>query len=162
MPWDTDSTGEADISSYAGDHDVTTLSRCHVADRKRELLSCEQITILLKLVCPLAESMLVARRSSAFTCRRNICRAISTNPESPSSSTPQFLREHTQQHESHPESAPTSYSGRLFVRPWDGISSLPDAYAIIRGIERRYGKIKSFRMLRVREQLHFLQPNLIL
>ena len=43
--------------------------------------------------------------------------------------------------------------GAIFIRPWDGVNSMPEAYAIIRGVERKYGKIRNFMMLRVRSYL---------
>lgn len=41
-------------------------------------------------------------------------------------------------------------SSRLFVRPWDGVPGMPDGFAMLRGIEKKYGKIKSFKFIRVR------------
>lgn len=38
----------------------------------------------------------------------------------------------------------------IFVRPWDGVPSMIDGFAMLRGIERKYGKIKAFRFIRVR------------
>ena len=39
---------------------------------------------------------------------------------------------------------------RLFVRPWDGVPSMVDAFAMLRGIEKKYGKIRTFEFVRVR------------
>lgn len=39
---------------------------------------------------------------------------------------------------------------RLFVRTWDGVPSMPDGFAMLRGIEKKYGKIKTFKFIRVR------------
>ena len=37
----------------------------------------------------------------------------------------------------------------IFVRPWDGIATMAHAFAIARDIERRFGKIQEFKVLRV-------------
>jgi len=37
---------------------------------------------------------------------------------------------------------------RLFVRPWDGVPSMVDGFAMLRGIENKYGKIKAFKFIR--------------
>ena len=39
---------------------------------------------------------------------------------------------------------------RLWIRPWDGITSLPEGLAVVRAIERKYGKLKYYLFLRVR------------
>lgn len=39
--------------------------------------------------------------------------------------------------------------GTIFIRPWDGVKSMPEAFAIIRGVERKYGKIRDFMLMRV-------------
>jgi hypothetical protein len=39
---------------------------------------------------------------------------------------------------------------RIFVRPWDGVPSMLDGFAMLRGIEKKYGKVKAFRFIRVR------------
>ncbi|TFY61343.1 hypothetical protein EVJ58_g4562 [Rhodofomes roseus] len=36
----------------------------------------------------------------------------------------------------------------VFVRPWDGISSMPELLAMVRGIERHYGRIREYSVLR--------------
>jgi len=38
---------------------------------------------------------------------------------------------------------------RIFVRPWDGVPSMLDGFAMLRGIENKYGKIKAFNFIRV-------------
>jgi hypothetical protein len=38
---------------------------------------------------------------------------------------------------------------RIFVRPWDGVPSMLDGFAMLRGIESKYGKVKAFRFVRV-------------
>ena len=37
----------------------------------------------------------------------------------------------------------------IFVRPWDGIATMAHAFAIACDIERRFGKIQEFKVLRV-------------
>lgn len=37
-----------------------------------------------------------------------------------------------------------------FVRPWDESNTLPEIYAIVRALEREYGRVRSFNVLRVR------------
>lgn len=37
----------------------------------------------------------------------------------------------------------------IFVRPWDGLPTMAHAFAIIRDIERRFGKIQEFAIIRV-------------
>lgn len=39
---------------------------------------------------------------------------------------------------------------RIFVRPWDGVPSMVDGFAMLRGIENKYGKVKAFKFTRVR------------
>jgi hypothetical protein len=48
------------------------------------------------------------------------------------------------------EGARTFHPRMIFVRPWDGIPTISHAFAIVRGIERRFGKIQEFVVLRVR------------
>ncbi|KAH9949246.1 hypothetical protein B0H21DRAFT_729166 [Amylocystis lapponica] len=36
----------------------------------------------------------------------------------------------------------------VIVRPWDGISSMPEALALLRAIERRFGRIRDYSILR--------------
>jgi len=38
---------------------------------------------------------------------------------------------------------------RIFVRPWDGVPSMLDGFAMLRGIEDKYGKIRAFTFVRV-------------
>ena len=38
----------------------------------------------------------------------------------------------------------------LWVRSWDGVPSMPEGLAVMRAIERRYGKLKYFQFFRVR------------
>lgn len=38
----------------------------------------------------------------------------------------------------------------IYIRPADGVRSTREAYAILRGLERRYGRLKWYRMFRVR------------
>jgi len=54
---------------------------------------------------------------------------------------------------------------RVFVRPWDGVPSMLDGFAMLRGIENKYGKIKAFNFVRVsfaparsRSMLGWTQP----
>ena len=39
---------------------------------------------------------------------------------------------------------------KIFVRPWDGVPSMLDGFAMLRGIENKYGKVKAFKFIRVR------------
>ncbi|KAH9927832.1 uncharacterized protein B0H18DRAFT_1104001 [Fomitopsis serialis] len=36
----------------------------------------------------------------------------------------------------------------IFVRPWDGIQTMPELLAMIRGLERRYGRIREYEVMR--------------
>ncbi|GBE80865.1 hypothetical protein SCP_0305850 [Sparassis crispa] len=36
----------------------------------------------------------------------------------------------------------------IIVRPWDGIQSMPEVFSLIRGIERKYGKIREYSISR--------------
>ncbi|KZT72446.1 hypothetical protein DAEQUDRAFT_809298 [Daedalea quercina L-15889] len=36
----------------------------------------------------------------------------------------------------------------VFVRPWDGISSMPELFAMVRGLERHYGRIREYGVMR--------------
>jgi len=95
--------------------------------------------------------MFTARRCSATPVRgRDISRALSTIPDagSASSSDPHPRPRRNPFRQRKRECTPSSDSGRLFVRPWDGIPSMPDAFAMVRGIERKYGKVKSFKLMR--------------
>ncbi len=44
--------------------------------------------------------------------------------------------------------------GTIFIRPWDGVSSMPEALAIVRAVEKKYGKVQDFMVMRV--SLHLL------
>ncbi|KAI0937759.1 hypothetical protein AcW1_003834 [Taiwanofungus camphoratus] len=46
----------------------------------------------------------------------------------------------------------------LFVRPWDGISSMAEVFAMIRGIERKYGRIREYIIPRDRDLPHLYIP----
>ncbi|EKM53604.1 uncharacterized protein PHACADRAFT_260044 [Phanerochaete carnosa HHB-10118-sp] len=46
----------------------------------------------------------------------------------------------------------------LYIRPWDGITSTPQAYAILRAIERRYGRLKHYTFRRDHEASDMYQP----
>lgn len=46
----------------------------------------------------------------------------------------------------------------LYVRPWNGITSTPEAYAIVRGLERRYGRLRWYQFLRDQEVKDMYQP----
>ncbi|CAL1711996.1 unnamed protein product [Somion occarium] len=48
----------------------------------------------------------------------------------------------------------------VFVRPWDGINSVPEAWAIIRGIERHFGRILDFALVRDIDRADVFQPYL--
>ena len=47
---------------------------------------------------------------------------------------------------------PARRSGKqsLYIRPWDGVTSMPEAFAILRSLEHKYGKFKYYQFLRVR------------
>lgn len=70
---------------------------------------------------------------------------MSTVVEESSSSTPAPLTTDLGAHRTHARDKKV-----LYIRPWDGITSTPEAYAILRAIERRYGKLKHYHFLRVR------------
>ncbi|GJE94642.1 hypothetical protein PsYK624_108130 [Phanerochaete sordida] len=46
----------------------------------------------------------------------------------------------------------------VYIRPADGVKSTREAYAILRGLERRYGRLKWYRMFRDTEVSDFYQP----
>lgn len=54
---------------------------------------------------------------------------------------------------------PARRSGKqsLYIRPWDGVTSMPEAFAILRSLEHKYGKFKYYQFLRVRIT-RFLSP----
>lgn len=46
----------------------------------------------------------------------------------------------------------------LWIRPWDGIRSMPEGLAVLRAIERKYGKLKHFMFLRDPQCRDMYQP----
>lgn len=44
----------------------------------------------------------------------------------------------------------TEKAPQIFVRPWDGVPSMLDGFAMLWGIEQKYGKVKTFKFMRVR------------
>ncbi|KAF8585231.1 hypothetical protein K439DRAFT_1616065 [Ramaria rubella] len=46
----------------------------------------------------------------------------------------------------------------IFVRPWDGVSSMAHAFAIVRAIERRFGRIQEFVLVRDSDVLSSASP----
>ena len=84
-------------------------------------------------------------------CRAEWCRrTLSTSAYAEtSSSSPMPPRLHKK---THPRNGKVNAEGgppRIFVRPWDGVPSMIDGFAMLRGIENRYGKVKSFKFMRV-------------
>ncbi len=49
--------------------------------------------------------------------------------------------------EYHPRRIRDNYS--LYIRPWDEIESMPAFFAMLRGIEKRFGRVREFRTGRV-------------
>lgn len=41
-------------------------------------------------------------------------------------------------------------SRTAFLRPWDGINSVPEALAVVRGVEKHFGKVVDMQVVRVR------------
>lgn len=37
----------------------------------------------------------------------------------------------------------------IFIKPWDGIKSIVEAYAVIRGVEKQYGQLREYKFMRV-------------
>ena len=50
------------------------------------------------------------------------------------------------------DSSISAHRRAVFVRPWDGISSMPELLAIVRGLERHYGRIREYGVVRVSDQ----------
>jgi hypothetical protein len=84
------------------------------------------------------------------TCRHAIrrgTRALATAVQEPANPTP-----------SHPLAKPNSSNvtrnrmtgSTLYIRPFDGITSMPEAFAVLRAVERRYGKMKHYQFVKVR------------
>ena len=85
-------------------------------------------------------------------------RSISTytepSPRNPTLRPPSHR--HTRSKQGYPEEHIRSLHPRMiFVRPWDGIPSMVHAFAIIREIESRFGKVQEFVVLRVRTPPHY-------
>lgn len=51
--------------------------------------------------------------------------------------------------DSSPDTSASAHTQSVFVRPWDGISSMPELLAMIRGLERHYGTIREYGVMRV-------------
>lgn len=49
-------------------------------------------------------------------------------------------------------------TGTIFVRPWDGISSMVEGLALIRGLERRYGEIQEYQLMRDPDHVEVFVP----
>lgn len=37
----------------------------------------------------------------------------------------------------------------VFIKPWDGIKSMVEAFAILRAVERKYGRLREYKFIRV-------------
>jgi len=100
--------------------------------------------------CPMITSL--GRTASSFSpCRAEWCRrALSTSAyaETPSAS-PMPPRLNKKTRILNNRVVTKSGPPRIFVRPWDGVPSMPDGFAMLRGIENKCGKIKAFKFLRV-------------
>ncbi|KAL4249175.1 hypothetical protein ABKN59_007276 [Abortiporus biennis] len=59
-------------------------------------------------------------------------------------------------------SAPTTRSSRntgtIHIKPWDGVHSMPEAFAIVRAVERKFGKIRDFKLGRDLDSPGLYQP----
>ena len=89
--------------------------------------------------------------SPIFSCRAEWCRrALATSAHAETSSTSPMPPKQYKGPRTHGEVNPQNFPPRIFVRPWDGVPSMLDGFAMIRGIENEYGKVKAFRFLRVR------------
>ncbi|KAF9816797.1 hypothetical protein IEO21_03877 [Rhodonia placenta] len=82
-------------------------------------------------------------RAALCQCTR---RALQTEaaPEASSSSADLFL--HASSPETMHEKNVNTRLQTIFVRPWDGISSMVELYAIIRGLERHFGRIREYQV----------------
>lgn len=98
-------------------------------------------TVLCRIAYPFASCR-------AEWCRRALATSAYSEPSSPSPMPLKLNRK--------PDTSKIRFNPdellhpRLFVRPWDGIPSMVDGFAMLRGIERKYGKIKTFKFIRVR------------
>lgn len=92
-------------------------------------------------------------RAALCQCTR---RALQTEaaPEASSSSADLFL--HASSPETMHEKNVNTRLQTIFVRPWDGISSMVELYAIIRGLERHFGRIREYQVGRVSLPSHEL------
>ncbi len=37
----------------------------------------------------------------------------------------------------------------IYIRSWDDIGSMPEFFALLRGVEKRFGRVQEFRLPRV-------------
>ena len=93
-----------------------------------------------------------ARAARGLIASRQLSRALATESVASSSSPP--------------ESSPASNAPRVrpgtpsavhfrksrncvYVRSWDAINSMPEFFAMLRGVEKRFGRVREFRLNRV-------------
>ena len=94
----------------------------------------------------------LGRTASPFSsCRVEWCRrALATSAYAETSSTsPMPPRLDKKTHTRSGNAYARSVRPKMFVRPWDGVPSMIDGFAMLRGIENKYGKIKAFTFVRV-------------
>ncbi|KAF9650981.1 hypothetical protein BDM02DRAFT_3184918 [Thelephora ganbajun] len=88
--------------------------------------------------------------SPISTCRAEWCRrALATSAYAETSSSSPIPPKYNKKTYIHSGKVDTqSGPPRLFIRPWDGVPSMLDGFVMLRGIEKKYGKIKAFKFTR--------------
>lgn len=114
-------------------------------------LGSESSAFRCLVLCPKMLSQ-VASSTPANVILRGARRTLSTAvQQSTSSRPPPFVtRPGKQTSQKHHGSEEDGGLPSLWIRPWDGILSMADGLAVLRAIERRYGKLKYYHFLRVR------------
>lgn len=102
-----------------------------------------------------AVALSTARRVREYT-RRTLATATETNSLDFDFPPPDF--------DSKSSDSPnvSAQTNAVFIRPWEGISSMPELLAIVRGLERHYGRIREYGVARVSDPSIFHASGLTL
>lgn len=138
---------ESRISGASVFRELVPFAHLRAVPRAVSCLHSRSSTSRSRLALILRSEMLsiTARAVCRYAVRRGT-RTLSTTTVEPTPSTP--LPESAQPTPTDDASL-LNRSRTLYIRPFDGITSMPEAFAVLRAVERRYGKMKHFNFIKV-------------
>ena len=102
--------------------------------------------VLIPMITTLGRTASPFSLCRAEWCRRALATSAYAEPSSTSPMPPKLDKKtHTRNGRANTQGTPP----RIFVRPWDGVPSMIDGFAMLRGIESKYGKVRAFKFIRV-------------